>query len=272
MFYYFYCLKLLFPPPNDQPISFSLRNLLMLGVEEIKYIQKIMLYLKKQLFINEDSNNKAILVLLFDWLSALYPPCLDSDSLTHLSRNLNSKNVDSDVFLLTAQFFLKLMTRIKRNASKKNSNSNRKTTSELSGGSDKFSENNFTNKIHVKKQSLRNIFMESKFLSNLAKTMRFIDDQKFKAVNFYDDKIRNVNQANFRFCLELLVKYCSVFGNVNGTYTEIFLFIERHFQRIQTVLGLSQISQVKKADLAPKKSLFSGYDPFNDDQVINYSP
>ena len=267
MFYFFYSIKILFPPPHKRPASLSIQNILNLELKEIKHLDQICLFLKKQLFLKGQLNYRSIVVILFDWLSSIYPECVDSNTLSHLSDNLRHGSVDSDVFLLTAQFFYKFMIRINRTSQKTKSTFDRKINPEVHGDNDKLSDKSVYSNRSVRRKLAKQIFLESKFLDNLCKTMRFLDDPKFMAVNFYDDKVRNPNQAHFRLCIELLVKYCAVFENVNGSYTDIYLFIERHFKRIKIVLGLSQVSSINNSKPTPKKPLFRDYMAFDVNSV-----
>lgn len=269
LFYFFYSLKLLLPPPSSQ--RESLRTLLELNTSETKHLDVLCLFLQKQLFSKDLGTHKSILVLLFDWLSVLHPASLSVSVLNHFSLHLKSSHADSDVFLLTAQFFLKLMTRLGRRAATAHAASSKKIISETPEQASLGSVSSGRPGASWRRPSLRKLLLDSKFLANFSQTMRFLEDPKFLAVNFYDDKARNTTQAHFKLSLELLVKFCEVIGNANGSYNDIYLFLERHSKRIHTVLGLSQIANPLNPKSKPKKTLFEDFQS-PDSQVSLTSP
>lgn len=257
LFYFLVCVKNLLPSLNSKDEKPTLPSMFSLATKELKALDMISLFLKKQLISSGASNLQGVQIILYDWLSALYPPAIDRSVLSHLSLNLKSSSVDSDTFLLTAQFFYKYLVRLAKSSSqKKSSQASRKIISEQSIKSNFGSSKQTDPPSYYKRECPKTMLVKSLFLSHLTETHRFIQDPKFLAMNFYDDKARNTTQAHFRLVLEILVKYCEVVGNLDGTYNQIYQFVDIHSKRIQRVLSLSQIVRNPEQKQKVKRSLF----------------
>lgn len=256
VFYYFYILKLLLPSGLQQGSS-SVEDLLCLNEPQQKSFGVISLFIKGQLYLKHKVTMKAMVVLLFDWLVSLYPKALTVSDLNHISYKLKSPLSDPDEFLLTGHFFIKLLHRVQVSqrviTTKKESLSRGPIKPKTFGkfntlGKSKAESIHKSQSLKWTQDSLKQMILKSDLLKNISETQRFIEDPKFLAANFYDDRKRNPNQSYFKLILILLKRYFFVMKNENGHFSFAYTFLERHFKRVQMILRLSSIGEDQSTD------------------------
>lgn len=241
LMYILYVVKLVSNGPIDEA---SLQDILNLSDNELDQIEAILIFIKKRLVSDSFPNLKGVLILVYDWLVGLHPLFMKLTDINAIALNLQKPEVSDDAFVLAAHFFIRLCKSITRQKSQVGSTQIKKIFKPNHLEADK-------NRIWTP-LSLKEMISRSHLMDCLSKTERFRGDGHFESKRFYESGARVKQPGHFKIVLELLVSYLKAFPETKESCNFVFAFINKHFNRILSILCLSAVALQPKAAGAPQ--------------------